>query len=624
MKRTRMSGKSQDETDAVDVTTQVPGRKKNKKEDKTIDQNVEHQTKRRAENSESLDKFITQEAGSRRKRKREKPVTTGKRGKVGKKQSGGVVNDIKKSVESTDRISQLPELVIHYILSLIRCTKGAARTSVLSKRWRDIWASFSALTYDQRKFQFQVGVQDKSKKEMFKDFIDHSLQNHLERDSNIRKFEVHLTSFDQEMARGMEQWVGLATENNIRELGLHIHTRGNNVYKFPDKTFDSDTLTGLRLQGCKLESSCAIKLPKLQKLYLRNCNVDELGIQNFISSCPLIEDLRLICCTGLKLLQISSLLKLDRVEVHHCRSLKKIEVKAASLQTLWYCGKNRTTCKFILTGCDSLKRLTLEDKKMTDNQFRELFFGFPQLEKLHLSNCLKLKNVRIASHQLSRLVLRGCNNLHSAEIDTPNLFSFEYQGDKMPFSFLNPVCVKKAKLSFGPASSGQLKFDFHKEEPSWFTQLRDFLGKFDSGDIKLVVRTSKNVIIYEDLREISLPPVRGLKLEIIQSSVGIDELLDSSLQKWHPETLSIVSSSSSEFPKLVLEKIMESTKDPACCTSKHSNNKCWRHSLKFDKKVNLKRAKGKSGWIAWLKLKACPSVLCGRDITCFSLVNRKI
>nr|XP_011463345.1 PREDICTED: uncharacterized protein LOC101299670 isoform X1 [Fragaria vesca subsp. vesca] len=624
MKRKSTSSTPQDESGAIDLIAQAPGneRKRSKKECNSIDQNAEQQKKQSDGNSGSRDKY-----GAGKKRKREKSNITGKRQKLRKKQAGGVVNGIETSIESADYISQLPEAVIHHILSLIRCRKGAARTSVLSKRWRDVWTTFSVLTFDQRKFQKPEHVQDKRKNEMFKDFIDRSLLSHLEKNLNIRKFELHLTSYDQEMARGLEHWVGLATENNIiKELGLHIHTRGRNVYNFPRKAFASDTLTGLRLQSCKLDPSCAIKLPHLQKLYLRDCNVDKQRMQNIISSCPLIEDLRLICCTGLKFLQLLGLLKLDRVEVHHCRGLKKIEVKAANLQTFWYCGKNRTACKLILSGCESLKRFTLEDKKMTDNQFRELFFGFPLLEKLDLSNCLKLKDIRIASHRLNRLVLRGCVNLQGVEIDTPNLLSFEYQGDKnqkMPFSFLNPICLKEAKLSFGSASAGQLKFDHNKDEPIWFKKLRDFLGKFDHNrGVKLVVHTIKNVIIYEDLREMSLPPVCGLKLEIINSSVGTEELLNSTLQKWHPETLSIASPSSSEFTKLVHEKMMESKKDPTCCTSKHPNNKCWRHSLKVGKKVNLKRAKGKSGWIAWLKskLKSCPNDL--HEITCFSLLKK--
>lgn len=620
MKRKGVSSTAQDEIGAIDLTTQAPGiERKRKKEFNTIDKNIEQQKQQTTENSDSLDKSITQEAGIQRKRKRAKSYKNDKRGKRRKKQAAGDSNGMEKRVESMDRISRLPDSIIHHILSLIRCTKGAARTSVLSKRWKDVWTSLSVLTFDQRKFQKPEGVQGKSNNEMFKDFIDQSLRSHLERNLGINKFELHLTSYDREVAHGIEQWVGLATENNIKELGLHVHTRGNNLYNFPRIVFASETLTGLRLQSCKLETLCTVKLPRLQKLYLRDCNVDEQRIQNIISSCPLIEDLRLIRCSGLKYLRISSLLKLDRVEVHYCRGLKKIEIKAANLQTFWYCGKNRTSCKLIFIDCESMKRLTLEDKKMTDNQFRDLFFGFPLLEKLDLTKCLELKNIRIASHQLKRLVLRGCKNLQGAEIDTPNLLSFEYQGDEMPFSFLNPICLKEAKLSIGPASAGQFKF-YIEREPLWFKKLRDFLGKFDHNrGFKLVVRTNKNVIIYEDLRELLLPPVHGLKLEIIQSSVGTEELLDRSLQTFHPETLSIVSPSSSEFPKLVHEKIIESKKDPTCCTSNHSNNKCWRHSMKFGKRVNLKRTKAKSGWITWLK--SCPTDLF--DITCFNLLNQK-
>lgn len=71
--------------------------------------------------------------------------------------------------------------------------------------------------------------------------------------------------------------------------------------------------------------------------------------------------------------------------------------------------------------------------------------------------------------------------------------------------------------------------------------------------------------------------------------------------------------------QLVHEKIIESKKDPTCCTSNHSNNKCWRHSMKFGKRVNLRRTKAKSGWITWLK--SCPTDLF--DITCFNLLNQK-
>ncbi|XP_009367507.2 uncharacterized protein LOC103957140 [Pyrus x bretschneideri] len=263
-------------------------------------------------------------------------------------------------------------------------------------------------------------------------------------------------------------------------------------------------------------------------------------------------------------------------------------------------------CKINLAECESLKRLTLEDNGMTDNQFRDRFFMFPLLEKLDLHKCLYLKNIRIASHRLKRLVLRGCKKLAYVEIDTTNLLSFEYEGDEMPFSFLNPISLKEAKFSFAPVKNVI-------SEPEWFLKMRKFLGKLDHRDFKLVVYTNKNVIIHENLREISLPPNCGLKFELVQSSVGTEELLDSSLQKRQLETLSVVWSSGSEFLKLVRKKITRK-EDPTCCISMNSTNKCWRHFLKDARMVNLKVDKHAAPWMAWLK--SHPRV---NEITCFRL-----
>ncbi|KAM0959741.1 hypothetical protein ACFX13_025486 [Malus domestica] len=551
--------------------------------------------------------LCTEASGIERKRKRGELSMIDKNVKL--KQTKGTVNSngVEIRVECVDYISHLPETVIHLILSLLRSTKDAARTSTLSKRWRDLWTSFSVLAFDQRKFQKPEGVKDKKKcNAMFKEFVDKSLQSHFDRNLGIYKLVLHVNSFDQDMVHRIEKWIGLAAENKTKEIGFHAHKKICGRYTVPRNVFASETITGLRLEGCRVDTSSNIKLPNLQKLYLRKIHFDESIIINLITSCPLINDLRLILCSGLNNLQISSLLKLYRVEVHYCHGLAMIEIKAPSLETFWFCGKKYMSCKIKLAACESLKRLTLEDSRMTDNQFHDRFFRFPLLEKLDLHKCLNLKNIRIASHRLKTLVLRGCKKLADVEIDTPNLLSFEYEGDEMPFSFLNPVSLKEAKLSFAPVRN-------FISEPEWFLKMREFLGKLDHRAFKLVVYTNKNVIIHENIREISLPPNCGLKFELIQSSVGSEELLDSSLQKRQLETLSIVSSSSSEFLKLVREKITRK-EDPTCCTSMNSTNKCWRHFLKDARMVNLKAAKHVAPWMAWLK--SHPRV---NEITCFRL-----
>ncbi|TYG68314.1 hypothetical protein ES288_D05G144300v1 [Gossypium darwinii] len=52
---------------------------------------------------------------------------------------------MEQRADSVDYISQLPDHIIHQIMGRLRCNKVTARTCILSKRWRDIWTSFSSL-----------------------------------------------------------------------------------------------------------------------------------------------------------------------------------------------------------------------------------------------------------------------------------------------------------------------------------------------------------------------------------------------------------------------------------------------------------------------------------------------
>ena len=51
-----------------------------------------------------------------------------------------------------DRISDLPKIILHDILSRLP-EEDAARTSVLSKAWKDTWSSFPILVFNEDKFE---------------------------------------------------------------------------------------------------------------------------------------------------------------------------------------------------------------------------------------------------------------------------------------------------------------------------------------------------------------------------------------------------------------------------------------------------------------------------------------
>ncbi|KDP40815.1 hypothetical protein JCGZ_24814 [Jatropha curcas] len=522
--------------------------------------------------------------------------------------------EVKAMDQCPDLISQLPEHIIHHILSFLHCKKDAARTSILSKRWRDVWFSYFILDFDERKFQNQDwklhfysnrlyrkikkknDMEVKRKSEVFRNFVDKTLQSHNEKKSVIRKFMLHLTSYDLELADHVDRWIDYAIKSNIQELDIYVPSKKTRCYHFPQSVFAATTITALRISGCKLGTCNDIKMFSLRKLWIGKIHIDEERIENFIVNCPLLEDLRLIHCSGLKTLLLSNN-KIHRIDIHLCHALKKVEVLSPSLQKFWYHGKRSTHCKIDLAVCKSLKSLTLEDYYMKDDSFQNQLSSFPILEQLSLSKCCALQNITISSHLLKVLALRDCGQLKEADINTPNLLSFEYRGQKIPFSSLNPSPLREAKLYF---EQPMLNYNDDFEFP--FHELQNFLRKFDnSKGLKLVVRSKKNAIIHEDLREILVPRNFGLKLEVVKLSTSLEDILDNLLQTWHPETLSIVSSGTSNFPEQVHKKIVDRGEEPDCCKYKVSSNKCWRHFLMNVKAENLGDTEYKSDWVDWLK-----------------------
>ncbi|KAL4365372.1 hypothetical protein HN51_025853 [Arachis hypogaea] len=516
------------------------------------------------------------------------------------------LNQMDQSVQSIDRISQLPEHVIHHIFAQLRNVDDAVRTSVLSKRWRALWYSYAVLVFDERKFIAGIRHGNSyNKKKRFKDYVSNSLQTRIEENPDIQKLVLHMTSFNLKAAPQVAHWLSIASGMCIKELDLHFGIKNSRRYSLPETFFLSKTLTGIRLSGCKLDACDNIMLPYLRRLCLQKIDLAEHNVQNFISGCRSIEDLRFIECAGLKNLQVSNLLRLNRVDVHHCKQLNTVDLSAPNLDTFWYRGKKSTSCKVNLEGCKSLRRLSLDHPQVTREFCKNEISKFPLLENLDLSLPDKMKYVTISNPQLRRIVLKGSNKLSFVLIDTPNLLSFEYKGETMPYVRIDPFCLRDAKLSLESRDQ-----DIVHGDRFWFLA-RAFIRKFDSKGFKLVLQSSKNIAIHEDLTNISLPPLPDLSIKIFKSpSARLEDIVYGSLRT-HPVLVTIISPRGSDFLKLVYTMIRFRGEDPICCSYSTPSNKCWRHFLKDVKIKNLngeefevgddKCAPHSSTWCNWCK-----------------------
>lgn len=401
-----------------------------------------------------------------------------------KKRKMAEVNGVDEEDQTIDRISELPEPIIHHIISFLRCPKDVARTGVLSKKWKKLWASFFCIDFDQRKFgtQGQGGEKD----DKFRSFVENSLATKLESMLGIQKFRLYLTSFTSNLVSDVNHWVTAAINKNVKELEIHVEVKKKRCYVLPQNVLTSKTITSLKLYACKLDNYGAIDLPHLKMLSIKGTNLTVDIIQSFIRRCPLIEDLRLVHCTWLNSLQISNLIKLRRVELHECHGLKFVEIDLPNLESFWYCGKKSWECKVNLAGCGSLRYLTLKDSYMTDELFHDQISKFPLLEKLFLKECNTLETITILSKNLKGLSIIRCNRLEEAIIDAPNLFSLEYTGDKLPFSSMNIDSLHEVKFHF----------ESLKKVRSVILELQKFIRKFDKNQAWKLVVNSNKVLFY--------------------------------------------------------------------------------------------------------------------------------
>lgn len=242
-----------------------------------------------------------------------------------------------------DRISKLPDAILHHILSKIDFEQ-AVQTSILSRRWKNLWSSLPDLDFNFRRLVIQSGlcllssnVNDRFMPR-FRHFVIQFL-SHRDDSSSIRKFQLsssHMTATD---SRFVEKCLDYAINHGVQHLDLDAYCHPT-PFKFPDGFFVSKTLRVLKLK----QYTRSIVIPKpfilsnLKTLYLESFafkDDDDDDIYSFpkepFSSFPNLEKLTLHRCevSGL----IISALKLRILEISFMDPLFSRETKMEEIST---------------------------------------------------------------------------------------------------------------------------------------------------------------------------------------------------------------------------------------------------------------------------------------------------
>ncbi|KAI9184796.1 hypothetical protein LWI28_001128 [Acer negundo] len=191
-----------------------------------------------------------------------------------------------------DRLSSLPEHIIHHIFSFLD-TIDTVKASAVTRKWRYFFVSMPHLNFE--------SYRDSKYKIKFNNFVNWVLmsQNQF---FDIQRFRISNLCLNENYA--FYRLMDTITEFNLQELDLKILC--NEAIKFPRCILNCRSLVSLKLSfdhyslgtfpGLK---NCIfpgfIRLKSLELCFVMF--MDSLSLANFVSSCPYLENLNVHECT---------------------------------------------------------------------------------------------------------------------------------------------------------------------------------------------------------------------------------------------------------------------------------------------------------------------------------------
>ncbi|KAL3635002.1 hypothetical protein CASFOL_022056 [Castilleja foliolosa] len=385
----------------------------------------------------------------------------------------------KQSEIAIDILSQLPQPIWHSILSLLP-QKDAVRTCVLSKSWRYLW-------HGRLSVEFRDGDTCHMKTE-FLSFLDKTLQRYLDQNLSLHKFLVDYYEVDFVL---LKKWIPIVIMNmGVRSFNL-IFSYSTKAYPLPLVVFQSESLVELHLRLCDLstlKSTDNVLLKNLQTLRLHEVDITDDILEKIISSCPMIDNLDLLLCRGLK-----------SIKLHKHHNIKDFD--SSGIDQIIIDIENTHTLESVrITNCRNwflrhknmhfphLKSLDLYRVYLPAYIFDNFSSFFPCLNELRLDSCRGPKEFRLLSSSIKRLTITG--NRINAFIDTPNILYFEYSDDGngvLPSIIFTTTSNEwKSRISV----SYKLK-PSDNDATSWLLKLNKLLKALSQSNITLIFIANK-------------------------------------------------------------------------------------------------------------------------------------
>ncbi|XP_057788552.1 putative F-box protein At1g49610 [Salvia miltiorrhiza] len=223
-----------------------------------------------------------------------------------------------------DRLSELPDSVIFHIFWLLPMS-DVVRTTILSKRWKNLWTTTPFLNFD----NYTVSFDDTDR---LVNFVNQALLKW----NGVRVLKLKLDSWDGLLEAAMfgeidscygfnesrvsgyiHSWLRFAMLNKVEELYMHMElqivslTEYDFDYKLqtywvPPYVYECSSLKVLSLRHCLLRFDGNVQWNQLKSLTIDNGCVDENVMNLILSGSPLLEVLILSLIEGCESLCIRS------------------------------------------------------------------------------------------------------------------------------------------------------------------------------------------------------------------------------------------------------------------------------------------------------------------------------
>ncbi|KAK9913256.1 hypothetical protein M0R45_037078 [Rubus argutus] len=246
-----------------------------------------------------------------------------------------------------DMISCLPDHLLILIISFL-AFQEAARTSVLSRRWRHIWLSTRNLDFNER-FFFNIDADRDEQRRVFVNFVQNWIDNYQE--PVLDKLCITF-SRPRDFHVVVEECIRFAVSRGVKVLGLDfsdpswgdqelLRKNLEPSFDLPQVVYENSVLESLTLFSCNFNVSEIINLRLLTNISLGWMELRLPSLCALLVNCPLLESLSLKNCwnaDGLRVCGQDLSLRSLVVDKFIMSENPYIELEAPNLKYLKYSG----------------------------------------------------------------------------------------------------------------------------------------------------------------------------------------------------------------------------------------------------------------------------------------------